>query len=538
MNVPKFRLLIADDEYWVREKLANLLDWPSLMISLTDPAVDGEDALAKIEAERPDIVITDINMPFVSGNDLIRLVKKRYPRTAMIVLSGYNDFAFVRDALLCGAIDYLLKPISKNALMDAVEKSIAILGSDRAHEREKADLDEKLLRASSYMRDRELSELIAEEGPVPGTGSVVSDLELNLAGFSLVLVKMFGMSAASTKLAPDRTQEIKKVASEQVESSVVFYNLYVRNEVVVLTGLRGEKLVRACRDLPNRIEGYTGLRSRVAVSRFHFSFADLKDAYEEARFSLAMRPVSREASVTRAEESEKVAVRSRITPENENQLLFGLQSGNKRLVREVILNQIGISRCEQEGWLVAEVKQTIQYLAAVIFHHSGSGGASILAMENLRFLIDAALESQDIRETCSLLDQALDEAVEDSSTPGASESMRLTIRRVQSYIEEHYFRNLSLTSIAKVFRVERSYLSKSFKQVTGENLMLSIARIRIEKAQEYIRGEGPDGRDLSLTDISSLVGYEEYAYFNRVFRKITGSSPSEYKTSVERRVSR
>ena len=86
---------------------------------------------------------------------------------------------------------------------------------------------------------------------------------------------------------------------------------------------------------------------------------------------------------------------------------------------------------------------------------------------------------------------------------------------------------ISLTSLSTLFSVERSYLSKAFKQVTGCNLMLAIAKKRIEKAAEYIRQ-----RDLSLTEIGYLVGYEEYAYFNRVFHKIMGVSPSEFKAHV------
>ena len=105
--------------------------------------------------------------------------------------------------------------------------------------------------------------------------------------------------------------------------------------------------------------------------------------------------------------------------------------------------------------------------------------------------------------------------------------MRQTIQRVQEYLDDNYFDALSLTSLSNLFHVERSYLSKSFKQVTGCNLMLAIARKRIETAAEYIRQ-----RDLSLADIGYLVGYEEYAYFNRVFHKIMGMSPSDFKARV------
>jgi YesN/AraC family two-component response regulator len=531
-----FRLLIADDEYWVRENLMNLVDWHDLMIEPLPPAVDGEDALCKIETERPDILITDINMPFVSGNELIRSVKRRYPQTAVVVLSGYSDFAFVRDALLCGAVDYLLKPVSKNALLEAVEKAISALGSSRARETAEVELDEKLLRASSFMRDRELSALIVEEEMEPASESLISELELSYVAFNLVLIKPTRLPSSSEKRnadSPRRAHEIKSLIAKMANGSVVFRNVYARNEFVLLSNLREDELAHLCRELPGKLERCTGYRSIMAVSGSYYSFAHLRAAYWEARSALMACPLMGDSATIRVEDARKLSMRKRMTPEQENRLLYALQSNNRSLAREVIFDQIGLGSCSRDHWLLAEVKQTTEYLAAIIFHNAAGDTASVLAMENFTYLLDKALESQDTREMCSLVEQALEEALPDAGISRTSDSMKAVVRRVQAYIDEKYFRDLSLTSLARLFRVERSYLSKAFKQVTGLNLMLAIAKKRIEKAQEYIRGGDPSRRDLSLADISYLVGYEEYAYFNRVFHKITGVSPREYKSAIE-----
>ena len=106
-----------------------------------------------------------------------------------------------------------------------------------------------------------------------------------------------------------------------------------------------------------------------------------------------------------------------------------------------------------------------------------------------------------------------------------NENVKFVVKPVMEYINENYFEEISLNSLSKLFLVDGSYLSKLFKRGTGDNLMLYIAKKRIEKAIDLIN-QGT----VSLTDISSLVGYNDYTYFNRVFRKVTGKGPREYKS--------
>ena len=162
------KVLIVDDEFWVRENLRNLLGAEKLPLQVLEPAANGEEALRIMEKEHPDILITDITMPFLNGNELIKAAKKRFPLMPTIVLSGYSDFAYVREALLNGAIDYLLKPVSKSALLDVLDKAFSLLNALRQKEREQTEQQERVRQASSLLRDGELSALIAEDTRTAG----------------------------------------------------------------------------------------------------------------------------------------------------------------------------------------------------------------------------------------------------------------------------------------------------------------------------------------------------------------------------------
>jgi FixJ family two-component response regulator/AraC-like DNA-binding protein len=532
VSAAKCKLLIADDEFWVRENIKSLLAAEKLPFSLLEPAEDGEDALRIMESERPDILITDINMPFLNGNELIKAAKKRFPQMPVIVLSGYNDFAFVREALLNGAIDYLLKPISKSALLDVLDKALSILNSSREMEREQSELREKLRVASSILRDGELSALIAEDAPDAVSGAGAPALELEFAVFTLLLIKLAELPLSSRRSTSDMSLlsfRVKDLLTKEARGgkAVAFHNVYSHDEFILLTDLDKAGIDRVCELVPEKLERFTGSCVSVAVSRPYYSFDRLRFAYQEAHSALMARTMRGGNAVVRAEDAQNLVVRKRLNSELEKRLLFALQSREKHLAGDIIFNQIGLRGCE--GWLLIEVKQTAEYVASMIIQHGDTGASprSTLSLENTAELLGMTLNRHDTSEVCSVIEQMLEEAFGESVSPGAGDSMRQTVRRVQEYIADNYFDDISLTSLSTLFRVERSYLSKAFKQVTGCNLMLSIAKKRMEKAAEYIRH-----RDLSLTEIGYLVGYEEYAYFNRVFHKIMGVSPSEFKARV------
>ena len=122
-----YRVLSADDEYWSRENIRNLIDWGTYSIEFLEPACDGEEVLKRIPEEKPDILFTDINMPFIGGLELLDKIHEKYPELITVAISGYDDFAKVKGVFTSGGIDYLLKPIGKEELVEVLTKALAIL---------------------------------------------------------------------------------------------------------------------------------------------------------------------------------------------------------------------------------------------------------------------------------------------------------------------------------------------------------------------------------------------------------------------------
>ena len=134
MKNMKYKVLAADDEFWSRENIRNLIPWEEYSLEFLEPACDGEEVIERIAEEKPDIILTDINMPFLSGLELLQRLQNEYPEIITIAISGYDDFDKVKGVFVSGGLDYLLKPVDADDLVGAVEKLKNKLGKKNTSE--------------------------------------------------------------------------------------------------------------------------------------------------------------------------------------------------------------------------------------------------------------------------------------------------------------------------------------------------------------------------------------------------------------------
>ena len=161
MQKMKYKVLAADDEYWSRENLRSLISWEDYAIKFLDPACDGEEVLERIKEEKPDIILTDINMPFLDGLELLKKLQTEYPQIITIAVSGYDDFEKVKGVFVSGGLDYLLKPVGKEELVRILTKALGILEERETLRRNTETNRQKEHKLSSFMEDSEYSALLS-----------------------------------------------------------------------------------------------------------------------------------------------------------------------------------------------------------------------------------------------------------------------------------------------------------------------------------------------------------------------------------------
>jgi len=301
-----YSVLAADDEYWARENLRSLIDWGKHGFVFLEPASDGADALRRIESEKPDIVISDVNMPYVSGTELIEKCVEKFPGTVFIALSGYDDYHFVRSTLVGGAIDYLLKPISEAELVTVLGKAVDRLANRGADAQNRSDALELKRQASMLALDQEystyLKSISESDSPVDLTGRL-ADYELEYSGYALALFNAPGLSGGANAAAPfgdgQAVCAIKDIIEREAIGSkrLVFHNTHKAGEFILITDMRIHQLKEACRALLLKLFHATDLTFSAVISRYYYSFASLSKAYNEAALALLCGPSANKSMV-------------------------------------------------------------------------------------------------------------------------------------------------------------------------------------------------------------------------------------------------
>ena len=535
MNI-KYKVLFADDEYWTREKMARIIPWEKYSLEFLKPAADGEEVLERLEKERPDILITDINMPYLNGVDLLKKVQKDYPELITFVISGYDDFEYVRDSFLSGSIHYLVKPVGKIDLINALSKALELISTRQSRREEEQQRQQELLRASSFIQDREFSQLLDLKSAPPAASFVINS-HMEFVGGTLILVKIHQLQEFMQLYGHDMNMlsfSIKKRMQEVCgKPKLLFFNhIYRSSEFLIAGELSAPETEKLAEDLIKDFRNVTKSPVTVVASSHCYSMGNLAEAYVQDVSNLMQRPFGQkyifiQAAEKNDSEAGKIINRLKETQMKELQGYIRLQRPEK--VKKYLYENIGLVRCEKEGWTYLEVRQTVRRFLNLLFEENmqKTETAKILENQSMLEMADKAVDSMDLNQINEILNEVIQSFV-GKSQQVASDSIKSGIKQAVLYVQEHFEENLSLSSLSAQFHVESSYFSRMFRKETGENLMLFICRKRMEKAVEYMKNT-----DRNLTEIAFMVGYDDYTYFNKVFKKMMGISPREYRNQLE-----
>ncbi len=534
MTKKLFKVLSADDEYWGRENIRNLIPWGDYGIDFLEPACDGDEVLERIEEEKPDILLTDINMPFVNGIELLKKLNRTHPDLITIAISGYDDFEKVKGVFTLGGMDYLLKPVGKEELVDVVSKALKKIETREAERKKSMKDHRQQYKMSSYLEDTEYSAVLNSKLYGEGQRSYIVSKN-TFSEMAMLLLKFYDIESISRKYGNDVLQmscSIKELIREKLrdDTAIVFnYNAKMTEYLVAMPAGRQSISHLAKRLMDSFPLSVYGPVSIVLHEKL-CSLDEIGQVYRDMIAMLVTRPFDKCHYIIKCEEQNQVPeFNQRMTDHFETELELQLETKQREAIKKLIFISSGLSDSRKNGWSYIEMRQYIIQLRGILFRYLCQRMPQKMSeAEDVMESVERSISQLDYDGVIEALDALID-SFWDEEELATSGSMNAQAAYVHEYIRKNFSKNITLSTLSEKYHVEPGYLSRVFSRNYGETITSYLTRMRIEHAKEMMREE-----DKKLETISFLVGYDDYNYFSRVFRKRVGVSPSEYRKTLRK----
>ena len=534
------RVLIADDEPKVLLLIRNLIEWDELGLELVATANDGVSALALIEEQRPDIVITDIRMPGHDGIELIARAKARYPAINFIIISGYRHFDYAQQAIRFGVEDYLLKPLKALEINQTLRKmSEKHRLSDQQKQRQEDDARRRNERFVALLADAARH---GDDNPLAGASleKVNSDygLALRPGGFQAFVVKADVDSAAHNatvrRLLHDKTTTtISDALRPLCHVCVLHGDERGVHGVINFDEAQKKALRRALVGVIDALQAQGELFGRIKVSvglgRPSTELAGIALSCREAQAAVSDRLIVGTGRIIDPASSEAAAAGnddlvSRVfSPERRRRLLQGIEILDATAVFVVIdeIAQLAATQNDLRGEAVYALFD--ECCQALLFALKSQNAVDAWVDEQQRTAREQRAMCHAQRDVFALLARLATGAIEHVAALRQSESAR-PVRDAQKYIAAHYAQAIGLEAISQRAGFNPTYFSALFKKETGMNFIDYLTDVRVREAKRLLA----DPRQ-SIADIAEAVGYSDVKHFSRLFTRCTGIQPSKYR---------
>lgn len=525
------KLVLVDDEKGIVDGLKKMIARYLPQCEVVGEAYNGLEGYDIIQKRQPDIVITDIRMPQADGLEMIKLLKEADSRAKFILLSGYADFEYARKGMQLGVQFYINKPVEEVELRDCVCQVMEAIQADRAKLQEVDVLKQEI---HSRLQENVLWDILDADSD----HTVPVEEILRIAGiptkdvcFACALLefdgglgslKEFGLHAMFRQI--DRVLE---------RNWAVYRFRYSGSQVAALITHNGavgyEALIRAMHRLKEAAFRDLKLSVTIGIGTLQERAAGISRSFEEARYALSYKVVKGTGAVIPYPETLNLTGRRHPVPEEliaklEAELDNLNEEGCVGIIREIFRDmeiRTGMSPTDLQLQCLNILLSSVRKMSFQQLQENDFLGRNILSLEGISsFRTPERLENWMIQVIRGIIAFKIKHHVPKKKD---------IIAEIKDYVSKHYNDQITLAELASRFFISPYYLSQLFKQKTGDTYLNFLAQVRIGKAKELLAQT-----DLKVYEICQMVGYSDTQHFARLFEKLTGCKPSEYRKSHSR----
>ena len=520
-----YRVLLVDDEEDIREGISRKMDWLGLGFSLVGEAANGQDALELAESLRPDVILTDIKMPFMDGLELCRILTDRLPAARFVVFSGFDAFEYAKQAIQMNVVEYILKPINADELSAVLRRLKDQLDRERAERRNVELLRSRYTENLPVLRELFYANLL--DGHIePGTERErAAHLDIDLQGEEWAVGLAYIGSDRRDALSTLSVQKLLEESLTADRCRLTLYNDWVAVIVSLTESFTIYDLIRVLDRVCTLAASYLGLTLTVGVGAPCKELSGMARSAAEARTALEYRSMVGRGQVIYIGDLEPDGGQVLTFEEaDERTLTAAVRLGSEQEVRDAAAALAGKIReaNPSAGQYNLFLMELVTHLMKMT-RRSGVGVEEVFGTGFSLPIQDSALPSlEELEGWCAERHLRLRTLIRRRQTDSAGQ----TVEAAKEYIRQHYAESdLSVEKLCAYLHLSSTYFSTLFKRETGTSFTAYVTTVRMEAAAEAIRGT-----EEKTYLIAQRCGYEDPNYFSYVFKRHFGVTPTKYRS--------
>ncbi|WP_379129375.1 response regulator [Paenibacillus sp. sgz500958] len=543
-----YKLILVEDEEDVREGIIGQIDWEKYGFEVVDQAENGREAAESIDRHLPDVVVTDIQMPFMNGLQLAEWIRSRHPNTKIIILTGFDEFEYAQRAIKLQIDEYVLKPFSAQELIDILLKVREQIEAEIAEKENVFVLSEHYRKSLPVLREQFLSSLVSRRLRTAEIAEKSMEYGINLTGtlfqasvIGVDYIRGDGTTSAARKPVSlrdtgDRNLQLFAVLNiaEEICMKHGFGKVFIhRDDIVMLSVSDAETETEITgttfailEEIRQNVQRFLKLTVTAGAGTVCQSPVLLFNSFADAVQALDYRLILGNNRVIWIEDVESRSNRMLAYDElTEQALIRTIKLGTVQELTETIDELFGGLDVEQVSTqdyqiflleIITSILRVAKEAGSETTELFGPGFSSLMVLNRFNNMGEA---KQWIISVCSRL--------MDNIATERQSSYKMLIEQAKDYIRAHYEESdISIGKVCQHLHISTGYFSSIFKKEMKMTFVSYLLQIRLEAAKDLLRST-----ELKAFEIAERIGFADPNYFSFCFRKKYGQSPKEYKNS-------
>ena len=534
-----YSIILVDDEEEVRKSIIKQIDWESAGFQVVGDAENGEDALEKIEVLEPDVVLTDIRMPYMDGLTLAEKIRQRYPSTKVVIFSGYDDFEYAQKAIKLNVTEYILKPVNVEELTSILKRIKSNLDEEIEEKRNVSRLRENYRKSLPIIREQFFNDMVHRRLADDLIESKLREYDIPITG-----ARKWIIAAIDVEKSDDRSKKtlslheeeelipisVMQIVREKLKSYCRFslFQSTAEAGMVVIAALDDDNtttgLIDVLGDICKETKRILEVPVTIGIGHSVTGLSKIAGSYQSAAEALGYKAVVGSGITIYINDMEPVGSgKLEFDNSDESDFISAVKFGPDEKIEAVMVRISGklesarVHYRQQQVYVFGVLNTVIQMIQQYDLNLEEILGGELEYLSVIDKLQKREEFGEWLLKTARKMNQAINQE-RDMTT-------RQVIQQAKQYIMDNYQNpDLSVEMICRHLHMSPAYFSTMFKKETGQAYIAYLTEIRLNKAVELL-----NKTDDKTYVIASKVGYQEQNYFSYVFKKKFGVSPTKFR---------